>query len=575
MGGCGAAPGEVALRLLEFRQRDLDSVALNEELALFFSSPLDPSSVTSDSVRVLDEDGREARGERRVRGNALSFLPALPCARDLSDGGLRPGHAYRIVLGGFPRPDGIRSSSGVLLSAGLVLTFRTAEIGSSPLFLDPYRGPFRLQPRGRRTQLEDGSLVLEYGEPLDPTSVPGCRFELTPGSRELEPLPTVARLIENRRDGAALRIELADPNHPGATTLPPGKYFLNMPGNELRTLGGRAVEAGWANLPLVVPPTRVTLDLAALRPRFDERPPGASGTATWDAASASLRLRFPAAAGNGAEGSVELVACPARADLQSTTLLVPEGRVVDLGGLVGPVVLRAQTSLEIRGRLTRHGAANEHDPLTGELLAAAVASAPHEPLGRWLERLLAPDQPWAHEPWTVLIAGGDLSIPSSGSIEVEGTLVLVAGGTIRADGPAHSGGNLWRSSAGGGNLATHGRNLTLPLELDEPRENPLRTSLRVGGYTAAFPWAPRACDWRLVLSGHEGRGVLDARFLQALPGTREERLLRDPSELVAGPARVLVWLEYAPAPGDPWDPPALERIELEALPAHEPASAPR
>src|SRR5688572_17312071 len=109
--GCGGGEGARALRLLEFRQQDFDSVALNEELLFYFSSELDRSSITSDSVRVLDPWGREVAGTRSVRGDALSFLPDLPCASDLSDGGLQPEATYRVVLGGFPRPDGIRSSS--------------------------------------------------------------------------------------------------------------------------------------------------------------------------------------------------------------------------------------------------------------------------------------------------------------------------------------------------------------------------------------------------------------------------------------------------------------------------------
>src|SRR5262249_20357239 len=97
------------LELLDFRQNELSSVALNEELVFHFSARLDPSSVTSDSVRIFDDEDREARGVRTVQRNSLHFQPALPCASDLSDGGLRPGRAYRVVLGGFPRPDGLRA----------------------------------------------------------------------------------------------------------------------------------------------------------------------------------------------------------------------------------------------------------------------------------------------------------------------------------------------------------------------------------------------------------------------------------------------------------------------------------
>src|SRR5262245_1568375 len=87
---CGDGQSGRVLRLLEFRQKDFDSVALNEELLFYFSSDLDRSSVTSDSVRILDGLGREVQGQRSVRGNTLTFQPDLPCASNLADGGLRP-----------------------------------------------------------------------------------------------------------------------------------------------------------------------------------------------------------------------------------------------------------------------------------------------------------------------------------------------------------------------------------------------------------------------------------------------------------------------------------------------------
>src|SRR5688572_27437987 len=245
--GCGGGEGARALRLLEFRQQDFDSVALNEELLFYFSSELDRSSITSDSVRVLDPWGREVAGTRSVRGDALSFLPDLPCASDLSDGGLQPEATYRVVLGGFPRPDGIRSSSGALLSESLVLSFGTARIGEL-LFLDPFLGPFPLLPAGKRTELEDGVLVLEYGEALDPSYVPHVRFLLTPEASERQPISATARLIENRRDHALLVVEPAREGGAVVERLAPGTYFLvQMQGAALRTLGGREVQPGWPN----------------------------------------------------------------------------------------------------------------------------------------------------------------------------------------------------------------------------------------------------------------------------------------------------------------------------------------
>src|SRR5262245_49227960 len=76
---CGAEPNGPPLELLDFRQQDLDSVGLNEELIFYFSDDLEPGSVTSESVRIeTDPPGRVVSGKHVVRRNALSFLPDLP-----------------------------------------------------------------------------------------------------------------------------------------------------------------------------------------------------------------------------------------------------------------------------------------------------------------------------------------------------------------------------------------------------------------------------------------------------------------------------------------------------------------
>lgn len=567
-GACGRAP-EPGLKLLEFRQQDFDSVALNEELVFYFSEGLERASITSDSVRIRDAAGADVTGERVVRGNALSFLPALPCASDLSDGGLRPGSAYRVTLGGFPRPDGIRGESGALLSASLQLDFRTAEVGAtnSPLFLNPFLGPFRLLPGGRRarpTEFEDGRIVLEYGEALDPSTVPGCRFELSPAGRGLPPIPVSARLVQNQRNRAVLVLEPTSAELPAR--LPPDRYYLSMPGRELRTLGNRTVEPGWAYMEIIVPEVRIELDFSSQR--SNDPPPGCDGTALWSERGPGLRLRYPAAAGTGLAGSVVLVGAPAAPDLHAERLTVPVGSEVDLGALTGPVVLRSQTALEVAGRISRRGGGAPMDPLTLELeRLERLPIEQHTSLSAWLAALLGADQPWAREPWTVLVAGGDIVVPEGGTIEVDGPLVLVAGGRIRIDGEAIAHGNVWKTSGGGGGVLSHARNRELPLRLDEPTINPLRTAFRAGALTLEIPWTPRRGSWRLGFTGLEGGGRMRAEFLEHVPGEPRVRRVSDPGELTTQRIRVLVLLELGPGHGEAWDPPRFERLRLEAVPA--------
>jgi hypothetical protein len=231
---------------------------------------------------------------------------------------------------------------------------------------------------------------------------------------------------------------------------------------------------------------------------------------------------------------------------------------VDLGGLIGPLVIRSQTSITLAGRVVRRDRRSARNPLgeepeprAKELLDLALRPADEWPtLSSWLERLLGLDE---QESWTILVAGGDLWIPPTGVLEVEGNLILVAGGRIRVEGRALSHARLWRTGEAG-NVAAQG-NAVLPLTLDEPLRNPLRVPLVFGATTAPLRGArdPRH-TW---LIGHEGLGRFSAE------------VLRDPAE--AGPAgtasnlRYSLRLEVGPGGGEPWDPPYIERIEVEGL----------
>lgn len=559
--GCAGAPDEHVLELLTFRQRGL-SVALNEELLFHFSADLDRGSITSDSLRVLDEQGREVAGERTVRGSALSFLPALPCASDLSDGGLRPGADYRVVLGGFPRPDGIRSKAGALLSATLLLSFSTAQVGGSgPLFLDPFLGPFPLLPRSDR--LEEGVLALVCGEALDPSSVPRCRFRLTrasePGTITLE-----ARLVVNRREHAELLLVPAGESMLAAGRLAPDRYYLEPLDRELRTLGGRTVEPGWVpQWPMTVSRARIAVDFTAPRVRSTEPPPGCAGTALWSA-ERGVHVRYPAAAGDGLSGAIELADHPLIIRVQATALTLAAGREVDLSAHHGPVVLRSQTSIDIRGSLRRAGASRdkEHNPLTLALTEAEkLPDGERGTLSAWIQALLDPDAQWAQEPWTVLIAGGDIRVPKGGAIDVEGPLVLIAGGWIRREGKIVAQDDLWKTPEGGDGAYSHtGRLRILPLALDPPLVNPLRTQLTIGLLTGPFPWSLRTDSWNLLLVGRQGAGRMSGELLPVAD------VLASSAPLATGPVRALVRLVLDPGRGEAWDPPRLERLEIEASP---------
>lgn len=587
--GCTPTPRGASLELLGFRQNGFQGVALNEELVFYFSEELDRSSITDESVRIQDERGKLARGSLRVRRGVLSFLPDLPRAPDLSDGGLRPGTGYSAILGGFPRPDGIRSREGALLSATLILSFRTAEReGPHPLFLS-FSGPKPLLPVALELGPED-PIRLECREALNPATVSAGDFELRPhrgpllrdplhrDKGETEPVPLEAVLAVNTRERAVLELRA----RPGS--LEPDLYYLYMPGRGLRTLGDRSVEPGWRPfLRLNVRLGRFEEDFTRTRFLAQEAPAGCDGTALPIAGQKGVGVRYPAAAGSGEDGSVELSGDLPHSGvdeespgsrIQAVRITVPAGATVNLGEIEGPVVLCSQTSIVIRGRLERRGAKPAPERLDLQnprilewQLERLSRSSPADwpTLSGWLERALPPG-----EPWTILIAGGDLLVPEGGGVDVDGPLMLIAGGWIRVDGHVDAR-EVWKTPEARGNIAGHPPSRPggipapgvrdVPLVIDPPGINRLRAPLCVG--VLSLPIPARVERWRpAILEAHDGIGRVRVRFL-GRRGSEELGPWEELSRLEGcSEVRFLAELVLPAGNGEPWDPPTLRRIEL-------------
>ncbi|MBL9079834.1 MAG: Ig-like domain-containing protein [Planctomycetes bacterium] len=145
---------------------------LNDSITVYFSAPVQPLSVTEDSVTVLDEAGRQVRGALRVASNWVTFEPEPPLAADLRDGSFRPGATYRLQLAGSPRPDAIRSVDGRRLAAAKVWSIPIAATGPllRPLAPDV---PFllRLPDLPQPVPMDAPRLRLHFTQPLLPSSV--------------------------------------------------------------------------------------------------------------------------------------------------------------------------------------------------------------------------------------------------------------------------------------------------------------------------------------------------------------------------------------------------------------------
>lgn len=607
-GGAPAAPGCAraereprVLELLSFRQDRQRGVFLNEPLVFHFGAELERTSVTAESVRITGPDGSSARGVFRVHGNRVEFVPDIPRSADLSDGGLLPAARYEAVLSGFPNPDGLRSRDGAPLSACHRLAFETVDPASSgPLFVDdtPERGePLRLASQVLGPL---DPIVVVCGEALDPSSLVSEDFELWQARPESEEggeivpvlIPLRAFLEQNTRDGARIALRPTD-ERGNLRSLAVGEYQLWMAPERahLRDLGGHGVLPVWLPEPragfltVTEPPDQGVVsthveEFLDLRRRSPAVAPGAAGTAHW--ADGVVTVRFPAAAGDGADGDVSLVGREQRADVRAAELLVPRGETAHLLA-PGLVVLRSQGRLAIDGELMRdveglQGAsraagdetyAEWHRFLTGgEELAWTVAGMdflPGETLSAWLER--ARERGLA---WTVLVAGGDLVV--NGVLWTDGPVLLAAGGWIRISGEIRSRpGEAW--SAGWESDALQARTRRAELALDPPALDPLARATTWSVVTAPFRPQTAGASGRVrwlpaEVRADERQGAVSVLFLG-------ERRRPDGRVETVGPVESPVLLEDCPEVRirvdltlldgrvtRPWDPPLVDAVQL-------------
>jgi hypothetical protein len=407
------------------------------------------------------------------------------------------------------------------------------------------------------------SLLFDCAEPLDPLSLVDGEFSLRPlGEGRGGEVPLDPWLRANSHEEGA-RLELRPRRR-----LAPGRYLLEAAGVALvRDLGGN---------PVWVPgfPGEQVVEVeesGEVRSRDGESflddarlstipVPGVDGAATWDDGG-RVTVRYPAAAGTGAEGRVVLRGAEGRRDLHAARLDVPPGAEVELGSAPGLVVLRSQGRLSIEGRVTRaSGPGNAMNPERGATLTEFLARA------RELAEL-------GGEPnWTVLVAGGDLLVP--GELLVDGPLLLVAGGRIVVTGRVRAQeGQLWLLGRGGGNGLQAARG-EAELVIDPPFLNPLVEPLTFGALSAPMPATGGVLRWiGAEVVGDPRDGALEVLFVPADAdlGAPRERwgAVRSPRDLLSAPAlRLLVLLTVEPPDPQsrrppPWNPPLVDEVRLE------------
>lgn len=576
LGGCSAETGASPLELVDFAQGRAERILLNESLDFRFSEPIDPTSVHPGSARVVDAAGRPVPGTWSVDRKQLSFVPRLARAEDLLDSGFKPGREVTVTLAGFPRIDGLRARGGAPLAGTSRFTLRTVDLTEEAvLFVDEVFGPpLPLTLEGASIGPRE-PLLLRAEESLDPRSVRGDDFALFTGRAGPDgspvEIPLRARLRENSSTRAIVELWPTEPGAGGQRrTLETGDYLLvcRSSPTSILELGGSPIAAAFGATVrdgVVVsvqegptassgsPIQQVAFDFFDRSDRSDAVVPESDGTALW-VGDGTVTTRFPAAAGSGIHGDLVLAEGELPARLAETlSLTVPEGVFCQL---TGPRVVRlaAQGALTIEGSLIRRarvGAAKVREGesaedwylrMLGGLASADIRSVldvleagPGTVPVRLLDALTDADE--AGAPWTVLVAGGDLTI--TGDIWVDGPLLLVAGGWVRIAGSVVAS-EVWTTLPCRGGALCSPRAEELPFELTQPIMNPLRRELRWS--VQSRPLGLRGPFGQAEVVGTDGSGSARVRFIGESRGsdgsTQELGPVDDPSLLFDASALV-------------------------------------
>ncbi len=160
---------------------------LNDEITIVFTAPIDPSSVCAQSVGFWGADAVPVEGPLEVGEDRVTFVPRPVELADWSDGGYRAGQTVDLALAAFPERTGVLSVDGAPLDApfrarfhvvdshatspvaGAPPAFRDVAVGAGPVLTN--RSALVAKGGDRVRVRPDGTIRLDFSEPLDPRSV--------------------------------------------------------------------------------------------------------------------------------------------------------------------------------------------------------------------------------------------------------------------------------------------------------------------------------------------------------------------------------------------------------------------
>ncbi|MGE0142958.1 MAG: Ig-like domain-containing protein [Planctomycetota bacterium] len=304
------------------RAHGVPLLALNQSISLYFSDALEPSSVTAESVRVIDSQGIPVDGSLAIGTRSIRFRPRTPVEPDLHDGSFRPGAEYRMELAGMPASYALRSKSGRPLERSLVLRFATARhpeqlglyslllpvgVGEEELTVDLLSQTELRLPRRART------LAIPLTLPPLPSSVSTAAvtlWRIDPGANSPRPTRLASirsKLIDERIPDSLTMAELVLTVAEDEPIAADDLLFLQFHAGDggLLDYRGRPMAVPPAPLPVKVDPgerTRAT-DFGLESLRFE---PDRDSAVGFEFAGGRLAPRLRVEAGTGESGAARV-----------------------------------------------------------------------------------------------------------------------------------------------------------------------------------------------------------------------------------------------------------------------------
>lgn len=402
---------------------------LNDSITVQFADALLGSSITADSVFVLNRQGERVRGQLRVGSHWVAFVPEPPLSPGLDDGSLRLGESYELHIAGMPRPDAVRALDGRRLAEMTRLAFRVIGREELPAgFAAPLRPsgdamPFLLRASDGPGSVPADHLVvtLRFSAPLLPGSVQPAAFDVRALSRLSAAIPVRVAAVTAPGDllpGSSVELEFSPQN---GEPVMPGDWLsvaLTSGADALRDYRGDRVLPSPAQFWNVIAGRALTLlSLPGEQQVFAATEPLGAG---FEVRLGRIQPRVRAEAGDGHLGlfqpSQDQVLTAGRYEFAAVD--IPRGVTVTLDQSLGPVQWLVTGAVRVRGNLVVVGGSAAFD-----------------------ERQLTPlpMQDWLDLRTAMVLAAGDLAVEGeirTAAPAAPGTtsLVLASGGQLQLGG---------------------------------------------------------------------------------------------------------------------------------------------